>query len=62
MMHKGLIKQVLETLGLDIGTSNGKFTPAKRKPLAKHVCREPTSGDFNYSSVVGMFLYLAGHT
>ena len=41
---------------------NGKFTPAEGKPLAKHVDGEPASGDFNYSSVVGMLLYLAGHT
>ncbi len=56
MSQKGLIKQVLETLGLDVGTLNGKFTPAKGKPLAKHVHGEPTSGDFNYRSVVGMLL------
>ncbi len=62
MTQKGVIKQMFETLGLDVGTANGKFTPAKGKPLAKHVHGEPASGDFNYSSVVGMLLYLAGHT
>ncbi len=61
MTQKSLIKQVLETLGLSVGTANGEFTPAKGEPLAKHVHREPASGDFNYSSVVAMLLYLAGH-
>ncbi|KAL7461061.1 LOW QUALITY PROTEIN: hypothetical protein ACHAXS_001497, partial [Conticribra weissflogii] len=62
MMQKGTIKQVLETLGLNIGNANGNFTPAKRKPLAKHMHGEPVSGDFNYSSLIEMHLYLAGHT
>ncbi len=62
MMHKGCIKQVLGTLGLDVGTANGKLAPVKGKPLTKHEHGEPDSGDFNYSSVVGMLLYLAGHT
>ncbi len=62
MMQKGQIKQVLETLGLDVGTANRKLTHAEGKPLAKHVHGEPASGDFNNTSVVGMLLYLAGHT
>ncbi len=53
---------MLETLGQNVGTPNGKFTLAEGKPLAKHVHGEPASGDFNYSSVVGMLLYLARHT
>ncbi len=52
MTQKGLIKQVLEFLGLDGETANGMFSPAKGKPLAKHAHREPASGIFNYSSVV----------
>ncbi len=47
---------------LNVGTANGKFTPSKGKPLAKHVHGEPTSGNFNHSSMFGMFLWLAGHT
>ncbi len=62
MTQRGLIKRVLETLGLDVGTLNGKFTPAKGKPLVKHVHGEPASGNFNYSSVIGMLLYLADHS
>ncbi len=62
MMQKDLMKQVLETLDLDIGIANGRFTPVEGKPLVKHAHGEPASGNFNYSSVVGMLLYLAGHT
>ncbi len=62
MMQKGLIRQVLETLGLYVETAYGNVIPAKGKPLAKHKHREPAAGNFNYSSVVGMLLYLAGHT
>ncbi len=52
----------METLGLNVGNANEKFIPAKGKPLSKHVHGEPASGDFNYKSVVGMLLNLAGHT
>ncbi len=61
-MQKGLKKQVLETLGLYAGIANGKFSPSKGKPLAKHLHGEHASGNFNYISVGGMLLYLAGHT
>ncbi len=61
MAQKGLIKWVLETISLDVGNANEKFTPAKGKPHSKHAHGEPVSGKFNYSSVVEMFLYLAGH-
>ncbi|KAL7460356.1 hypothetical protein ACHAXS_000812 [Conticribra weissflogii] len=62
MIQKGLIKRMMKTLGLDFGTANGKFIPTKRKPLAKHVHGEPSSGNVNNRSVVGILLYLAGHT
>lgn len=62
LKQTGLIDRVIETLGLDIGTSSGKFTPAEAKPLVKDVAGDPALGDFSYSSVVGMLLYLAGHT
>ncbi len=40
MMQKSLIKQVLETLVLNVGTTNGKFSPARGMPLAKNAQRE----------------------
>ena len=62
MKQTGLIDRVLETLGLDVGTVNGKATPAERAPLVKDADGPVASGDFSYSSVVGMLLYLAGHS
>ncbi len=57
MMQKGPIKkEVLESLGLDVGIVNKNITPVKGKPFVKHVQGEPVSGNFNYSSMVGMFL------
>jgi hypothetical protein len=58
----GLIDRVIETLGLDVGTTLGKFTPAEAISLVKDAYGEPALGDFYYSSVVGMLLCLAGHT
>ncbi len=37
MAQNNLIKQLLKTLGLKVGTANGKFAPVERKPLAKHM-------------------------
>ena len=62
LKQTGLIDRVLEALGLDSKMSTGKFTPAEAKPLVRDEDGEPPSGTFSYSSVVGMLLYLAGHT
>ena len=62
MKQEGLINRVIETLGLDIGIINGKATPAEGKPLVKDVDGDIAGQHFSYSSVVGMLLYLAGHT
>ncbi len=51
----------METLGLDVENASGKLTHVKGNPLAKDQ-GEPASGYFNYSSVVGMVMYIAGHT
>ncbi len=52
---------VIEALGLDFGLVKGKHTPSESKPLVKNLSVEADSGAFNYSSVVGIFLYLSGH-
>jgi hypothetical protein len=57
-----LIKRVIEALGLDDGYAKGKYTPAETKPLVKDADGEEAYGGFSYSSVVGMLLYLSGHT
>jgi hypothetical protein len=61
MKQTGQIKRIIEALGLDDG-AKGKFTPSESKPLVKDVNGELASGAFSYSSVVGMLLYLSGHT
>ncbi len=62
MKQTGLIKRVIEALGLDIWYTKGKHTPAESKPLVKDADGEGVHGGFSYSSVVGMLLYLSGHT
>jgi hypothetical protein len=61
MKQTGLIKRIIEALGLDDGAKE-KFTPSESKPLVKDVNGDLASGAFSYSSVVGMLLYLSGHT
>jgi hypothetical protein len=61
MKQIGLIKHIIEALGLDKG-AKGKFTLSKSKPLVKNVNGELASGAFSYMSIVGMLLYLSGHT
>ena len=62
LKQTGLIDRILEALGLDSKLATGKFTPAEATPLTKDEDGEPPQGTFSYSSVVGMMLYLAGHT
>ena len=62
MKQTGLIKRVIETLGLDNGYAKGKHTPAEAKPLVKDESGEAANGGFSYASVVGMLIYLSCHT
>ena len=62
MKQTGLLKRVIEALGLDDGYTKGKHTPAESKPLVKDATREEAHGGFSYSSVVEMLLYLSRHT
>ena len=62
MTQEGLIDRIIEALGLNVGTVHGKFTPAEGNPLVKDEDGEAAVGDFNYSSVIGMLLYLSGHS
>ena len=39
---------------------NEKATPAEAKPLVKDTDREDAQGDFSFSSIIGMLLYLVG--
>ena len=62
MNQTGLINRVVEAMALDDGYAQGKHTPAKTKPVVKDEDGAAASEGFSYSSVVGMFLYLSGHT
>ncbi len=59
MKQTGLIKQVIEALGLDNGLVKGKYTPSESKLLVRNINGESASGAFSYSSVVVMLLYLS---
>ncbi len=62
MKQTGLIKRVIEALGLDDGYTKGKHTPAKTKPLVTDADGELAHGGFSYTSIGCMLLYLSGHT
>jgi len=62
MTQTGLIDRVIEALGLDDGYARVKHTPAEIKPLVKDADGAPAVEGFSYASVVGMLLYLSGHT
>ncbi len=61
MKQTGLIERVVEALGLDVGYARGKHTPAETKPLVKDEDGVAAAKGFS-CSVVGMLLYLSGHT
>jgi hypothetical protein len=62
MKQTGLIDRILDALGLDSKLSTNKWTPAETKLLTCDTDGEPIQGSYSYASVVGMMLYLAGHT
>ena len=57
----GLTKRIVSALGLD-GSTTKCNTPAETSPLPKDSDGDPASGSFNYAAVVGMLLYLSGHS
>lgn len=61
LKQEGLIDRVCEALGLDSNATN-KWTPAESTPLVRDENGEAFSEEFNYSSVIGMLLYLSGHS
>mmetsp|Transcript_30431 Transcript_30431/g.69423 ORF Transcript_30431/g.69423 Transcript_30431/m.69423 type:complete len:1695 (-) Transcript_30431:406-5490(-) len=58
----GLTKRIIEALGLDPDMSRRVAVPAESKALGRDLDGEPAHGNFNYASVVGMLLYLCGHS
>ncbi|KAL7479591.1 hypothetical protein ACHAW6_005324 [Cyclotella cf. meneghiniana] len=62
LTQAGLTKQIVEALGLCPTTSTAISTPAKVAPLLQIVNSDPASGHFNYAAIIGMLLYLSGHS
>jgi hypothetical protein len=62
MKQEGLKLHIIEGMGLYLGTVTPKWMPAEAAPMVKDAEGAPATGAFSYSSVVGMLLYLSGHT
>ena len=62
LTQTGLTQRVVEALGLCSRSSTALSTPAESAPLPKDSEGDPASGAFNYAAVVGMLLYLSGHS
>ena len=62
MRQDGLIDHCIKALGLDSETSNTTTRPSSGNPLPRDSEGEPASEEFDYASVVGMMMYLAGWT
>lgn len=60
-VQTGLLDQVIETFGLDIGKTLEKSTPTAAKLLLNDADGDQVLQGFSYSSIVRMLLYLARH-
>ena len=57
-----LIDCVINKIQLDDGMTKSKFTPSESKPLVNDADGSAPCGNFSYSSVVGMLIYLSSNT
>ena len=62
MKQPGLIYSVISAVGIGSGMAKGKYTSAGSLTLVNNEDGVPASGSFNYSSVVGILIYLYGNT
>merc|ERR1712086_1250452 len=62
MTQEGLIGRIIEAMGLDLEHSTPKLTPCNKAPMVKDVDGYPCSESFAYASIIGMLLYLSGHS
>ena len=60
LTQKGLTQRIIDALGVE--KRPRALTPALRQPLVADKDGIPAEGLFNYASVIGMLLYLTGHT
>ena len=57
-----LIDWFLDALGFDSKSATGKYTPTKTSQLTRNKAGQAPEKSSSYSSVVGMLLYLPGHS
>lgn len=62
LTQEGLAKRIIAALGLDGSYSRSTDTPAETAPLPKDASGTPANPLVNYASIVGMLLYLSGHS
>ena len=62
LTQSGLTQRVIEALGLGSSYSTSCSTPAEQAALPRGADGVPVTGSFNYAAVVGMLLYLTGHS
>ena len=60
LLQKGLINKVIKASGLEY--SNGRKTPATTSPLGTDGNGAKISESWNYSSLIGMLMYLASNS
>ena len=61
LTQSGLSQRIITAMGLT-KYSNSCPTPAEVSPLPKDIDGDKASGTINYASIVGMLLYLCGHS
>jgi hypothetical protein len=62
LTQTGLIDRVITALGLHADFSKKKDTTAETTPLPKDASGSPADPLLHYPSIIGMLLYLSGHT
>ena len=62
MTQEGLIDRKIEALSLDIDNSKPRNMPCLKTPLTKDLEGNPPQEQFLYANVIGMLLYLSGHS
>ena len=62
MTQEGLIDRIIQALGLDVNNSKPRNTPCLKTLLTKDLKGDSPQEQFSYPSVIGMLLYLSGHT
>ena len=60
LSQTGLINRILSVMAME--ECNPKYTPADKVPVGKDIDGDPCMEEWEYWSVVGMMLYLAGST